>query len=211
MRPQAGPTRSIPRTRLPRLGIVGLALACLCAFGCAYRAGLRLPEHYQTWGVEIFANSSREPDLERSLHTSLTRTLAAHGSDRLVRPSIADAVVRGRILESRRRQGIRNRDNRWLESGSQLSVEAELLDRASGEVVARSQVFLEVGFIFGVQGGEAGARDYALENAAQRLIIELLQKVDAEGPRTRRLRGLPEATPDPQVLPASTPLAAPKE
>lgn len=178
------------------LGWIGGWLALFGMLGgCAYRAGLQLPERYATYGVEIFANSSREPDLERDLHTTLTRTLADHGEARLVRPSAADAVIRGRILASQRRQGIRNRDNRWLESGSQLAVEAELVDSRSGEVVARSQVFLEVGFIFDIQGGEAGARAYALENAAQRLVVELLQKIDAEGPQTRRLPGDPDPLP----------------
>ena len=65
--------------------LVLLALTTLS--GCAYRAGLQLPERYHTYGVEIFANSSREPDIERTMHASLTRTLADHGSGRLVRPS----------------------------------------------------------------------------------------------------------------------------
>ncbi len=156
-----------------------LALLTLQLASCAYRAGFELPERFSSYGVEIFANSSREPDLERPLHTALTRTLADHAGARLVRPSRADAIIRGRILTSERRAGIRSPDNEWLESGKRIQVQSELVDKASGEVLAQARTYLEVGFVFGQHGGEAAARDYALENAAQRLVLELLQKLNA--------------------------------
>ncbi len=161
------------------IGAALIALFSLQLTSCAYRAGYELPERYSSYGVEIFANSSREPGLERPLHTALTRTLADHAGARILRPSRADAIIRGRILTSERRGGIRSPQNEWLESGKRLSVQAEILDAVSGEVLAQSRTFVEVGFIFDEHGSEAGARDYALENAAQRLVIELLQKLNA--------------------------------
>ncbi|MDF1838841.1 MAG: LPS assembly lipoprotein LptE [Planctomycetota bacterium] len=157
------------------LGFLAFHLA-----SCAYRAGYDLPERYSSYGVEIFANSSREPDLERPLHDALTRTLADHAGARILRPSLADAVIRGRILTSERRGGIRSPQNEWLESGKRLLVQAELVDSASGEVLSQTRTFVQVGFVFDHHGGEAGARDYALDNAAQRLVIELLQKLNAK-------------------------------
>lgn len=161
------------------LGTAFLAFLAFQLTSCAYRAGFDLPDRFSSYGVEIFANSSREPDLERPLHTALTRSLADHAGARIVRPSRADAVIRGRILTSERRAGIRSPQNEWLESGKRLLVQAELLDRASGETLVQARTFVEVGFVFDEHGGEAGARDYALENAAQRLVLELLQKLNA--------------------------------
>ena len=157
------------------LGILALQLG-----SCAYRAGFELPERYSSYGVEIFANSSREPDLERPLHTALTRTLADHAGARIRRPSLADAVIRGRILTSERRSGIRSPQNEWLESGKRILVQAELVESSTGEIIAQTRTFVQVGFVFDEHGGEAGARDYALDNAAQRLVIELLQKLNAK-------------------------------
>ncbi len=157
------------------LGFLALQLA-----SCAYRAGFDLPDRYASYGVEIFSNSSREPDLERDLHTALTRTLADHSGARIRRPSLADAVIRGRILTSERRGGIRSPQNQWLESGKRLLVQAELVDTATGEVLSQTRTFVQVGFVFDEHGGEAGARDYALDNAAQRMVIELLQKLNAK-------------------------------
>ncbi|MCA9001638.1 MAG: hypothetical protein KDB61_06935 [Planctomycetes bacterium] len=164
-------------------GLLGFGVLLLCA--CAYDAGYRLPERFDSYGVEIFSNSSREPDLERPLHTALTRTLADHAGARLLRPSQADAVIRGRILADERRSGIRSPQNEWLESGKRLRVEAELLDRDSGEVLAEASTFVEVGFVFDAHGGEAEAERYALENTAQRLVLELLQQLNALEMETR--------------------------
>ncbi|MCP5020951.1 MAG: hypothetical protein GY930_04160 [bacterium] len=166
-------------TPRPWLGTVFLAFLAFHLVSCAYRAGFKLPDRFSTYGVEIFANSSREPDLEKPLHTALTRSLADHAGARIVRPSRADAVIRGRILTSERRAGIRSPLNEWLESAKRLLVQAELLDGASGEPLAHARTFVEVGFVFDEHGGESGARDYALENAAQRLVLELLQKLNA--------------------------------
>jgi hypothetical protein len=157
-----------------------LGLSALGLGACAYHAGFQLPDRYESFGVEIFANSSREPDLERPLHTALTRSLADHTSARILRPRQADAIIRGRIISSERRSGIRSPQNEWLESGKRLKVEAQLLDRQSGEVLAEASTFVEVGFVFDDHGGELGAERYALENTAQRLVIELLQQLHAQ-------------------------------
>ncbi|MCA9003315.1 MAG: hypothetical protein KDB61_15435 [Planctomycetes bacterium] len=174
---------------LLRLSLLALLVGLLGS--CAYRARFRLPEAYETYGVEIFANSSLEPDLERQIHGYLTRTLSDTAGARVVSPGNSDVFVRGTIQTSERRPGIRNRDNEWLESGSRIIVRAELVEAKSGRTLSTSQVWVEAGFVFGVQGGQAEARDRALENAAQRLILELLQQVDAEGPQ------LPETELDP--------------
>ena len=160
-------------------GRIALGLFAFQLSSCAYRAGFDLPDRFSSYGVEIFANSSREPDLERALHTALTRTLADSAGARIVRPSLAQAVIRGRIVTSERRAGIRSSQNEWLESGKRILVQAELVDTANGAVLARTRTFVQVGFVFKAHGGEAEARDFALENAAQRLVIELLQKLNA--------------------------------
>ncbi|MEZ6021657.1 MAG: hypothetical protein R3F17_16675 [Planctomycetota bacterium] len=168
--------------RLPSAAFLVLGVLSLLLPACQYRAGLKLPPQYATYGVEIFSNSSLEPDLERRLHPYLTRTLADHAGARLVSPAGADACVRGKILSSLRRPGIRSPENEWLESANQTVIQAELWDEHRGRAVARTQVFVQVGFVFDTEGGGATAQEYALQNAAERVVIELLQQVDAQGP-----------------------------
>ena len=48
-------------------------LAGLFVVGCDYRVGLSAPEGFTTVAVEVFHNSTQEPDLERELHSALSR------------------------------------------------------------------------------------------------------------------------------------------
>lgn len=149
--------------------------AWLLLASCGYSTHLTPPDGYRSLGVEIFSNDSLEPDLERGLHAAMTRTLAGRVDADLVRPSDASAVIRGRLLEYRRRGGIRNSNNQWLESAVTLRAEAELVDER-GEPLSRVAVRTEVGFTFGVEGGEAGATARAIDNLAERIVLDLLVK-----------------------------------
>lgn len=161
------------------LGAALLALASL-ASGCGYTSGLRLPEHYHSVGLEVFGNDTPEVDLERGLHAAMSRQLVQLLRSPLEPPARADVLVDGRIVEYSRRDGIRDgTDNRLLESAVVVRAEAWLVDRRSGEVLgdpARSGV--RIGYVVGEERGELQARDRALLDVAQRLVLELFSRLD---------------------------------
>lgn len=170
-RPAPGGT-SFPRSAL-------LALASLLA-GCGYTSGLRLPEHYHSVGLEVFGNDTPEVDLERGLHAAMARQLVQLVRSPLEPPARADVLVDGRILEYSRRDGIRDgTDNRLLESAIVVRAEAWLVDRRSGEVLGEpAKSGVRIGYVIGEERGELQARDRALLDVAQRLVLELFSRLD---------------------------------
>lgn len=149
------------------------ALCCLGLTSCGYSTRLTLPEEYDRIGVEVFANDTLLPDLERPLHASMTRAVRDYTGSDLVRPATATALVRGRILSYGRRSGIRTAQNVWQESGVTIEAEASLVNRSTGALLARTRSSTRVGFAFGIDGGEVGASQRALENLADRLVLDL--------------------------------------
>ena len=166
-------------------------LGLLMALGsCGYRVGLQLPEGQRRIGVELFANDSLQPDLERGLHEALTRSLRDRTEAELVRPSRASLVVRGRVLDYSRRGGIRSPQNRWLESAVTISAEAQLIQVSDGKQLAQARGGTQVGFSFGVEGGEVGAAQRALDNLADQLILELFIRAERSRRGQKANRGL---------------------
>jgi len=151
-----------------------LALA-LGSASCSWSTGLQLDPGRSSIGVEIFANDTPEPDLERALHAELTRTMINLVEAPVLAPDAADVVIRGRIEIYRRRAGIRTRENRLLESWIDLVVSASLWDRATGKI--RSGPVsdrVQVGYTLEQTGSEDDARRRALKNLADRIVLELL-------------------------------------
>lgn len=155
--------------RVQALLLAGL----LCLAACGYRMGLVLPEGQRQVGVRFFSNDSPQPDLERALHGAVTRALRDRTQAELVRPERAKLVVSGRILDYRRRRGIRSAGNLWQESAVIIEVESSLIEVSSGVELARTRSSSSVGFTFGVAGGEAQAARRALNNLGERLVLEL--------------------------------------
>lgn len=119
---------------ITRRALLGLALAL--AGGCGYSTGVRLPEHIQTVGVEVFGNDSRQRDIEADLQQQLSDAVARLVHARLVPPEQADLIVRGRIVDYARRGGIRSPQNELLETGVRITIEAQLVQRfAQSQVV----------------------------------------------------------------------------
>ena len=103
---------------------------------------------------------------------------------RLLRPSAADARLEGRILEYRTRGGVRGSDNRLLERGVAIRVEAVLVD-ASGDVLAGPvQLSQTSGFTSRETGGLRDAEERVLGNLAEGLLLELLVDLEADRART---------------------------
>lgn len=150
-----------------------LLIGLLSLAACGYRMGLVLPEGQRQVGVRFFSNDSLLPDLERDLYAAVTRALRDRTEAELVRPDKAKVVVSGRILDYRRRGGIRSSENQWQESAVIIEVESTLTEVSSGEELSRTRATARVGFTFGVAGGEADASRRALNNLGERLVLEL--------------------------------------
>ena len=157
---------------------LALPVALALALGsCGYTTGIRASG--RTVGVEYFGNASLERDLERPLADEISRVLRDVTDAPLVDPRQADLVVRGTILEFRRRSGVRSTENELLETGIRVYVEAELHDARAGRSISgpiREEVW--VGFTLDQQDNEREALDRALRNLAEELVLDLFSALD---------------------------------
>jgi hypothetical protein len=118
--------------------------------------------------------------LERGLEQRFTDALSRRVSDwvdlRIASPSEADLVVQSKVLEYRRRRGVRSVDNELVESAVLVRVEASLVDRRTGAVVAGPvQTGQWSGFALdpGDPAVERAAADRSLRYAAETLVLDL--------------------------------------
>lgn len=173
------------------LGTLAL-LAALLPASCGYTTRLEAEDGLQTIGLEVFLNDSDLRDLEAPLYEELSEAILERVRMPLVAPNQADLVVRGRILEYQRRAGIRSDENRLLETGVRLRVESWAVDTRSNEIISSPPpTTVDVGYVVG-QGrfdlstddttvrnrplelrNEREARDRALRNLSERLILDL--------------------------------------
>ena len=167
-----------------------MLLAALSA--CGYRTGLVAPEGTKTIGVEFFGNEGPLRDLEVELQDELARAVERMLPVRIVDPLEADLIVRGRIVDGgySRRSGIRSPENRLLETGVRISVEASLIDprrRVDSEgnplpprVLRVARTSTESGYRLEEPDGERAARARALRNMVDRLALDLFGAVAYE-------------------------------
>ena len=170
-------------------------MLCLLSAGCGWNRGMLLPGTARTVGVEIFRTDRRvyERGLETALHRELTRAVSDLVQAPLVRPEDADLVLRGSIAGYRRRTGIRNQDNRLLETGVLIEIKAELITRRALIAAARAEAEA-------AEAAEAGgtATPAAVENGSRAQDVRVwsghaLDNVGNEGAaRNRALRYLAE-------------------
>jgi hypothetical protein len=151
-----------------------LASLAFLAGACSWHSGLVVPEGAHTIGVEA---ARREGDvLERGLEPELTAALSEAVVDwvslPMADPGRADLVVRSKVLEYRRRGGVRNRDNELIETAVFVRASAELFDRRNGSVVnAVAQEWS--GFALDDPGNESEARTRVLRHVADALVLQL--------------------------------------
>jgi len=162
---------------LARLALVPvLAAACLAA--CGWHAGLGAPASARSVGVEAATRDGHV--LERGLEPQLTDALSQAVEDwvdlPLVSPSKADLVVRSKVLEFRRRGGVRNRDNELIETAVFIRASAELYDRGLGRTRGSAEQAQEwSGFALDDPANEDAARLRALRQVAVALVLELFE------------------------------------
>lgn len=159
-----------------RAGLV-LALAWL-APACGWHAGLGVPHGARTIGVEAFTRQGEL--LERGLEPELTDALSEAANDwvgvPLVAPADADLVIRGEILEYRRRGGVRSRGNELQETAVFVRARAELYDRRAGRVLGSPAIAQEwSAFALDDVSNEDAARRRALRHVAVSLVLELFE------------------------------------
>ncbi len=157
----------------------------LLAAACGYRAGYTPPVG-ATVGVAFFENLSKERDLDRDLHPPLSESVQRIVRAPLVHPERAEFRIEGRILDFRRRNGIRDTENRLLETGVLISVEARLVHTPLGatepEVLRVVTVQDERGYNLDEGNGEAEARLRALRNISDRVVIDLFADLAWDAP-----------------------------
>jgi len=168
-----------------RRALALVLLACSAGWsGCGYTVGLA-PRGLggapvERLGFEVFDNETRQPNLERELHVALGAAARRWADTRLVAPSEAALVIRGRILEADRQPGIRSRGNQVLESREVVRIEAELFDPRARRTVRRADAIVPVGTTLDLADAEVDARSRALRVAAERVLIMLLARPDEE-------------------------------
>jgi len=169
--------RSIAPRRTARAALTGLLTL---AASCGWHGGLEVPGNARTIGIEVFDVPPEilERNLEPRLSEALTRAVVDLVDAPVASPAEADVVVRGRILDYRRRFGVRDKENQLRESGVYVSATATLVDRRTGEALApAAQAHVWSGYVIEADASvpnEAEARDRALRNVAQSLILDLL-------------------------------------
>lgn len=160
------------------------AVLLLAVAACGWHQGLVVPEsagEVHSIGIEIFGNESPEPDLEADFAPFLSRAVSDYLDLDLVSPSRGDLVIRGTVINFRRRNGIRSSDNQLLEGSVRVEVTAELVRRADGEVLESASTGLWAEYPTGTPAlttpgvGEEPARARLFKNLADRLVLELFE------------------------------------
>lgn len=177
------PRRRRPLRRSPgKAGRLG-ALGALALAGCGWSAGLSAPDEDSTIGIEVFDvhREVLERGLAPELHEELTLAAANLVDAPLVGPDHADYVVRGTIVEYRRRGGIRSEDFELLETAIRIRVEARLVDRRTGETIGEPvRTHVWSGYGLDAPNNEDAARERALHYLAETIILDLFGPADAE-------------------------------
>lgn len=160
---------------IPRL--LWAALLCLSLGSCGYTHGVRLPDGAETVGVAVFDNSSLFPQVEGDVFACMSTQASRMIAGRVLAPNRADLVIRGNILDYRRLVGAYDEFGGLLGSGVHIRMEAWLIDSRLGERIGDVIEFnRSVRYILGVREGEMGAREAALTNLCQEIILDLFNQ-----------------------------------
>lgn len=162
---------------LAKGSLAAALLSALSLTGCGYSVGLSAPEGFTGVAVEVFDNVTPEPDLERKLHTALSREVRDRVPLPLVDPDESELLIRGRLVEFSRVRGIRDPENRLLESGVRIVAEAWAVRRSTGEQISpKTSARATVGYPIGSAAGERAARERAIRHLAEVLTLDLFSQ-----------------------------------
>ena len=181
--PCVAPERRATGRRAGARRALAASLVSCALVACGYSTGLVAPEGAESVGVEIFGNESYVRDIELELTQLVASRLGDLVSVPVTTPSQADLVVRGTILDYRRRAGVRTLENTLLEQGLRVQIQGELVDRRTGEVISSTPpggIGIWSGYVKGQLDSEGRALSRALESLSERLILDLFHDVSYE-------------------------------
>jgi len=164
-----------------RLGLALLGLVAALSAGCGWRAGYELPGGARTVAVEYLDNRTLLRELEVPFAEELHRALLDRVPAQLGSGAETDLVIRGTLIDLRRRGGITNIENDLLEGGEAIQVQLVLVRRADGEVLARAERQMDAGFALepfespSAASAQPAAQRRLLRYLAEGLVIDLLQ------------------------------------
>jgi|GEM_PF-4666571 len=162
-----------------RVALLALSLALGPLAACGWHAGLAAPPGARTVAVTFADNDTRVPELEVEFTDALNRALLDRLDLDLVAGGAADLVIDSRLVDLRRRGGVRDDEARLLESGVTIVVEARLVDGATGAVLSTTRRSVASGFVVGpglspaTAPGEPLAQDRVLHNLADGVVLDL--------------------------------------
>jgi hypothetical protein len=170
-------------------------LAAMGAGACGWHAGLTAPGGASSVGIDVFTAERHilERDLEPRLNAAMTRAFVDLIDVPLENPRKADLVIKGEIVEYRRRAGVRNEDNDLVETGLRIEATARLVDRKTGQIVVPSRTAY-VWSSYGLDGVTAVeqedlARERALRHIAETLILDLFRPGGENPPAPEQPQG----------------------
>jgi hypothetical protein len=158
--------------------LVLVGLGALAAAGCGWRAGMPLPNGARTLAIGFAQNDARLPALEVDLTDALHRA-ALDRLDLAIATGAADLRLSARIVDLRRRGGVRSEEARLLEAGVTFVIEVDLVDGASGAVLRSTRRRLTAGYVVGTAESPATApeeplaRERLLDNLADGVVLDL--------------------------------------
>ena len=163
-----------------RMRFARCALAAIAAFGasCGWHAGMPVPDGARTIAIGFAQNDTRLPEVEVDLTNALHRA-ALDRLDLAISDGPADLLLEARVVDLRRRGGVRSEDAQLLEAGATFVIEANLVDGRSGAVLRTTTRRLTSGYVVGTAESpatspdEPGARARLLDNLADGVLLDL--------------------------------------
>ncbi len=161
-----------------RIALVALLASAALAAGCGWRAGMPVPTGARTIAIGFAQNDTRLPEVEVDLTNALHRA-ALDRLDLAISDGSADLLLEARIVDLRRRGGVRSEDARLLEAGATFVIEADLVDGSSGAVLGTTTRRLTSGYVVGTAESpatspdEPAARARLLDNLADGVVLDL--------------------------------------
>lgn len=154
-------------------------LAPLALAACSWHVGLSAPPGARSICIEFAGNETRLPEYEIDLTAALHRATLDRLDLHIVPRERADLVMEARLVDLRRRGGVRSPDAELLEAGVTLAVSVALVDGRTGAVLASTERGLASGYVVGPGRSpataidEPEARARVLHNLADGVVLDL--------------------------------------